>query len=350
MRDWRAAKVSPEDSLLKTMAVINQTTYGMALVVDEQDHLLGAVVDGDIRRAVLGNMSLDTPLEKVMKRNPVTAPQGHAAEVYLDLMLSNNIQQLPLLGEEGKVLGIVLLKDLHAELAGGLKAVIMAGGLGTRLQPLTNSQPKPMLSVGEKPIMEHVLDRLRKSGIREVVVSTHYKSELIQDRFSDGASCGLEINYTREEHRLGTIGSLRLLRNQLREPFLVVNGDVLTTLDFSAIHHFHHAQKADMTIAVKKQSFHVPYGVVKVEREWVLGLEEKPSFSMFINAGIYLINPDVIELIPDGVAFDAPELIDKLISLRMRVSAFPVLEYWIDIGKPADYEKANTDMSEGRIV
>jgi len=348
MRDWRQVRLSPRDSLLKAMDVIDLTTFGIALVVDESKRLMGVVVDGDIRRAVLKGISLEMNVEKVMNANPVTAPPDQTAEAYLDLMLRTNIQQLPLIGQSGQVVGLELLKDLRSELVTGLKAVIMAGGKGMRLRPLTESNPKPMLPLGDRPIMEHVLERLRASGIREVVVSTHYKSEMIQDYFGDGSSCGLAINYVREENPFGTIGALRLMRDHLTEPFLVINGDVVTTLDFSAMQTFHRNHGADMTVAVKKHNLHVPYGVMQVDGESIVGLEEKPTLSVFINAGIYLINPAMIDFIPDQRAFDATDLIAKLIEERRRVVAFPVIEYWMDVGYPDDYRKADADMRARR--
>ena len=350
MRDWKPSRLSPQDSLLATMEVINRTSYGIALVVDDRNRLLGTVVDGDVRRAVLRGLSLQNPVEGAMRKIPVTAEPDQPPEVYLSVMLSHKVQQLPIIGKTGEVIGLVMLQDLHSELVGELKAVIMAGGLGTRLRPLTDAMPKPMLPVGNQPIMEHVVKRLRESGIREVVVSTHYKGEMIQNHFGDGSSLGVDIRYVNEEQRFGTIGGLRLMREHLKEPFLVINGDILTTLDFSAMRAFHTQHRADMTVAVRKHNLCVPYGVVQVQGESVVALEEKPTVPLFINAGVYLINPEVIELIPEKRSFDATELIAALIQEKRRVAAFPVIEYWMDVGQPLDYEQANADVQNGRIV
>lgn len=349
MRDWRPARLSTKDSLLTAMAVINRTTLGIVLVSDDRSRLLGTVVDGDIRRAVLNGLSLDTCLERVMNVNPIMAVTDEAPEVYLNLMVSHEIQQIPLLDKAGEIIGLELLKDLQVKLAGGLKAVIMAGGLGTRLRPLTDAIPKPMLPMGDRPIMEHVVERLRESGIHEVVVSTHYKGEMIRDHFGDGSSLGVDIRYVNEEQRFGTIGGLRLMRAHLTEPFLVVNGDVLTSLDFSAMRAFHDQHQADMTVAVRRHGFLVPYGVVKVEGTSIVALDEKPTMPLLINAGIYLINPGMIDYIPDGRSFDATDLVAELIRNKRRVEAFPILEYWVDIGNPPDYERANADLQAGRI-
>lgn len=349
MRDWKATRLSRRDSLLKAMDVLNRSTLGIGLVVDERDRLEGVVVDGDVRRGVLAGMSLEAPVEQVMKPDPVTATAQQSSKTYIDIMLAKQVHQLPVVAADRQLVGLVLLRDLRSELASGLKAVVMAGGMGKRLRPLTEVNPKPLLSIADRPIMEHVLERLRASGIREVVVSTHYKSEMIQDYFGDGSSCGLAINYVKEENPFGTIGALRLMRDHLTEPFLVINGDVITSLDFSAMQAFHGNQAADMTVAVKKHNLQVPYGVVQVHGEAIVGLEEKPSLSVFINAGIYLINPGMIDFIPEGRSFDATDLIATLITARRTVSAFPVIEYWIDVGHPTDFERANNDLRSGRL-
>jgi len=349
MRDWRSVRLSPQDSLLKAMEVINRFMLGIALVVDDRERLIGTVVDGDIRRAVLRGDTLQSPVERAMKVNPVTAEIDQASEVYLNLMLAREIQQLPLVTEGNKVVGLVLLRDLHSELASGLKAVIMAGGLGTRLRPLTNAVPKPMLPVGDRPLMAHVLERLREGGIHEVVITTHYKSEMIREHFGEGSALGLNIQYVNEEQRFGTIGGLRLIREALREPFLVINCDVLTSLDFGAMRVFHSQHAAEMTVAVRKHVLTVPYGVVSVKEESVISLEEKPLIQLFINAGVYLLNPEVVGFIPDSGPFDATDLIAKLIREKRRVAAFPILEYWMDVGQPTDYEQANADVRSGRI-
>lgn len=350
MRDWQLARLSSQDTLLSALELINRNRLGIALVVDKEDKLLGTIVDGDIRRAVLRGVSVKNFVEEAMNKKPVTAEAQQPAEAYLHLMISHEIQQLPLVETAGKLLGLILLKDLQTELTGGLKAVIMAGGLGVRLRPETERVPKPMLPVGDRPIMDHVLKRLRDSGIHEVLVSTHYKENMIREYLGDGSSFGVEIRYVNEEQRFGTIGGLRLMRQQLKEPFLVINGDILTTLDFSAMRMFHYQHQADMTIAVREHNLEVPYGVVRVEGEMVTGLEEKPMVPLLINAGIYLIDPSVIDYIPEGQYFDATNLIAKLIQEKCHLVPFPVLEYWIDIGQPVDYEQANADARQGQLL
>ncbi len=330
------------------MKTLVESRTGIVLVVDDDQRLMGTLVDGDIRRAVLGGGCLEDTVELAMNRSPITAKSDRPLQSYLDLMVQNVVQQLPIVDDDNKVIDLILLHDLDTVRASGPRAVIMAGGLGTRLRPLTGDLPKPLLPVGERPIMDHILQQLHDGGIREVFVSTHYKGEMIEEHFGDGAAMGLDIQYVSENERYGTIGSLRMLREQLKEPFVVVNGDILTKLDFSAMASFHYQRRADMTVGIRRYDFDVPYGVTRVRDGWVHGLEEKPTVSLFINAGIYLINPDVIDIIPSGTPVDAPDLISELVAENRRVAAFPVLEYWMDIGRPGDYERANTDHKSGK--
>lgn len=345
-RDWKDSRCAPGDSLLSAMENLGKSRTGIVLIVDDQDRLRGTLVDGDIRRAVLGGKKLDGSIEGAMNRNPVTARAEQPLQSYLDLMVKHVVQQLPIVDDQNRMVDLVLSLDIDSVFATSPKAVIMAGGLGTRLRPLTEHMPKPMLPIGDRPIMDHILKQLREGGVREVVVSTHYKGEMIEEHFGDGSAHGLDIQYVTEDQRFGTIGALRLMRDQLKEPFVVVNGDILTKLDFSAMASFHSHRNADMTVGVRKYDFEVPYGVTNVRDGWVRGLEEKPTLSLFINAGIYLINPDVIDFIPEGRAVDATDLISELIARDRNVAAFQVLEYWMDIGQPADYEQAKTDHSD----
>ena len=346
-RDWTESRCSAGDSLLSAMKTLAESRTGIVLIVDDQRRLLGTLVDGDIRRAVLSGGRLEDPIGRAMNRSPITAKTDQPLQSYLDLMVQHVVQQLPIVDDENKVVDLILAHDVDSVLATGPKAVIMAGGLGTRLRPLTDDLPKPLLPVGERPIMDHILSQLQDGGIREVVVSTHYKGEMIQEHFGDGSAMGLDIQYVSESERYGTIGSLRLMRDQLKEPFVVINGDILTKLDFSAMASFHYQHRADMTVGIRQYDFDVPYGVTHVQDGWVRGLEEKPKVSLFINAGVYLINPDVIDYIPEGKPMDATDLISELVAENRRVAAFPVLEYWLDIGQTRDYERANTDLESG---
>ncbi|MFN7210745.1 MAG: sugar phosphate nucleotidyltransferase [Aggregatilineales bacterium] len=226
-----------------------------------------------------------------------------------------------------------------------VQAVLMCGGLGTRLRPWSYVIPKPMFPIGERPILELLLTRLHKHAIDEIYLALGYKAELIETYFRDGAQLGVRLHYVRESEPLGTAGALNLLRDQLRAPFLMMNGDLLTRLDFRAFYTFHLAQGAAITVGVKAYEVPIPYGVVESEAHVVTALREKPTLSVNINAGIYAISPEALALMPAVGRYDATQLIEAAMNAKLRVCSYPIQEYWMDIGRFEDYHKANEDAS-----
>lgn len=335
------------------LLIIDKGGMGIALIVDEQRRLLGTVSDGDIRRAILAALDLETPVTVLLERKkagqyskPTTARVGTAREELLLLMRKLTLREIPLLDEDDRVVDLIGIDDLVPVEPLLLQAVIMAGGFGSRLRPLTEDMPKPMLPVGGRPLMEVLLEQLRDSGIHNVNVTTHYRPEKITDYFGDGKKFGVELNYVNEESPLGTGGALGLIPKPL-DPLLVINGDVLTQVDFRAMFAFHQENKADLTLAVRQYEFEVPYGVIDCEGVLVKGIQEKPRYNFFVNAGIYLLQPDVYEYIPAGQRFNMTELIQWLLDDGRVVVSFPVREYWLDIGQHADYAKAQKDVEDG---
>lgn len=332
---------------------IDRGGMGIALIVDEQHCLVGTVSDGDIRRAMLSSLDLDTPVTVLLERKkdgqyskPITARAGTAREELLLLMRKFVLREIPLLDEQDRVVDLIGLDDLVPAEPLSLHAVIMAGGFGSRLRPLTEDMPKPMLPVGGRPLMEVLLEQLRDSGIRNVSVTTHFRPEKISDYFGDGKKFGVDLNYVNEEHPLGTGGALGLIPKP-SEPLLVINGDVLTQVDFRAMYMFHQEYKADLTLAVRQYDFEVPYGVIECDGVRVKGIQEKPSFNFFVNAGIYLLQPGVFQYIPSGKHFNMTDLIQWLMDAGRNIVSFPVREYWLDIGQHADYAKAQQDVENG---
>lgn len=332
---------------------IDKGGMGIALIVDEQRRLLGTVSDGDIRRAILASLDLDTPVTVLLERKkagqyskPTTARVGTAREELLLLMRKLTLREIPLLDDEERVVDLIGIDDLVPAEPLLLQAVIMAGGFGSRLRPLTEDMPKPMLPVGGRPLMEVLLEQLRNSGIRNVNVTTHYKPEKITDYFGNGENFGVELNYVNEKSPLGTGGALGLMPKP-SEPLLVINGDVLTQIDFRAMYAFHQENKADLTLAVRQYEFEVPYGVIECDGVLVKSIKEKPHFSYFVNAGIYLLQPDVYEYIPTGKSFNMTDLVQWLMDDGKVVASFPVREYWLDIGQHTDYAKAQKDVEGG---
>ncbi len=348
--------VTPASSVRETMAVIDRGTKGIAMVVDGECHLLATVTDGDIRRAILSGANLDLPVLQLKQPsagarlgNPVSAPVGTSRDELLALMRQHRIRQVPLLDDERRVCDLAVIDDLLKRTELAVTGVIMAGGFGKRLRPLTESTPKPMLPINGKPLLEHTLDKLREAGVQSVHITTHYLGDSIVRHFKDGAEFGLNLTYVEEAEPLGTAAALALVRPDTAHPLLVMNGDILTNVNVRAMLDFHREHRASLTVGVRQYDIEVPFGVVESEGVRVIGITEKPVLRHFINAGIYIVEPALCRLIPAGKHFDMPDLITATIREGGTVICFPVREYWLDIGRLEHYEKAGADMAEGMI-
>ena len=332
------------------MACIDSGDAQIALVVDEKQRLLDTITDGDVRRAILAGIDLDSPVSVLQDRRagspypePVTAPLGAERAVLLRMMQQRGVRQMPLLDESQRVAGLVTLRDLLVGEILPLRAVVMAGGYGHRLKPLTDDLPKPMLPIGNKPLLELIINQLRDAGVREINVTTHYKSESISKHFRDGRDFGVDIRYLHEKEPMGTAGALSLL-DKSDDTLLVINGDILTRIDFRAMLDFHREHDADMTVGVRSHEIRIPYGVIESDGVVITGIAEKPVVQRFISAGIYMLDPDVLGHIPPDRPSDMPDLISGLLDHKRRVVGFPVHEYWLDIGHIEDYRKAVAEM------
>lgn len=353
--DLSSLCIGIDGSIREAIACIDRNEKGIVLVTNESGQLLGTITDGDIRRAILAGMTLNMPVVQLLSAKgespypkPITAPEGTGRDALLQLMQNHSIRQIPLLSEEKRVVDLVTLDELLPEQILPLQAVIMAGGYGTRLRPLTEELPKPLLPVGGRPLMERIIEQLRQAGIRRVNVTTHYLSEKIVNHFGDGEAWDVDINYVTEDRPLGTAGALGLMAEP-NEPLLVINGDILTQLDFRAMLSFHKEHQAEMTIGVRQYDLQVPYGVMECDGPYVRQVREKPLLSFLVNAGIYLLAPSVYRYIPDGQRFDMTDLIQQLLDDGRPVVSFPIVEYWLDIGQHADYEQAQIDVTSGRL-
>lgn len=338
-------------SVRDVIAAIDRGHVGIALIVDSSRRLLNTITDGDVRRAILGGITLNSSVEdllaykaKVFPSKPITMPLDTPTEALLHIMRQNSIRQIPLLNKKEQVVKLVTMDELLPSDELPLQAVIMAGGFGTRLRPLTEDLPKPMLKVGNRPVMEHIIGQLQQAGIRHVNVTTHYKSEKITDHFGNGEAFGVELNYVNEDQPLGTGGALGLIPKPT-EPMLVINGDILTQVDFKAMLTYHREHRAEMTVAVRVYDVQVPYGVIEMKGHHIAGVREKPQMRFFVNAGIYLLQPSVFKFIPHRQHFNMTDLIQKLVQKKKTVVSFPVHEYWLDIGQHADYLQAQKDAS-----
>ncbi len=347
--------IPPDSTIRDAITCIDRNERGIALITDAQYHLLGTISDGDIRRAMLAGDTLDTPISRLLARKaaspypkPVTAPAGTDRATLLELMQERLIRQVPTVDDEGRVVELVTLDELIPRQVLPVQAVIMAGGQGTRLRPLTETLPKPMLPVGDRPLMAHLVEQLRHSGIRRVSVTTNYLARKITDYFGDGSEFGVEMNYVTEDQPLGTAGGVGLVE-QGDGPLLVINGDILTRVDFRAMLDYHQETNAALTVAVRRYDFTVPYGVVACEGGIVTGLLEKPSYGFFVNAGIYLLSPVAHRLIPKARPMDMTDLIEQLLAAGHTVASFLIHEYWLDIGQPDDYRRAQEDIDNGTL-
>ncbi len=354
-RDPASFVIRREASLRDAAACIDHNRTGIAVVVDGDGRLLDTITDGDVRRAVLAGRSLDTSVADLAPRRerspystPVLAAAGDGEHKLLETMRQRHVRQLPIVDDEQRVVDLAILEDFIASDAPlAVRAVVMAGGFGTRLRPFTETVPKPMLPVGDKPLLEHVIGQLRDAGITQVNVTTHYLPEQIREHFGDGSAHGVHIAYVDEQTPLGTAGALSLIESS-QEPMLVINGDILTRVDVRAMLAFHRAHGAAMTVGVRQFEMRVPFGVVELEGARITRITEKPVHTFLVNAGVYLVEPSAHAQISRGTRTDMPELIQLLADSGAVVASFPVVEYWLDVGRPDDYERAQADAQEGR--
>jgi dTDP-glucose pyrophosphorylase len=334
--------VTPETTILETLKIID--THGVPFgLVQEGGILRGTVTDGDIRRGILAGVPLTDPVTKVMNTSPITAAENTSDSEAARLMRRATIGHLPLVDDAGCIVDLKVLKDLDPKPDGGNAVVLMAGGQGKRLHPLTEDVPKPMLEIGGRPILETIIERFVAQGFSEIYLSVNYKAKVIESHFGNGRAFGAEISYLREDHALGTGGALSLLPKRPDAPLIVMNGDVLTKVNFNHLIKFHQNHGAPATMGVSEYRFTVPFGVVETEAETLKSIAEKPEHTFFVNAGIYVIDPDVLGLIESDSALDMPDLFQTLLDQGRAPTVFPLREYWMDVGQSHDLDQANRE-------
>lgn len=342
MKRLESIIIDPSASLRQAMQCIDSGGMQIALVVDASKRLVGTISDGDVRRAVLRGVPLDAPAREVMNASPTVTHAGEDRDVLIATMHARHLHRIPVVDSEGRLIGLETLDDLIRPAPKENAVVLMAGGLGSRLRPLTEDRPKPMILVGGRPILETILLNFVEGGFHRFYITVNYRAEMIMDYFGDGSRWGVEIEYIRETEKLGTAGALSLLPEKPAKPLIVMNGDLLTKTNFGMLIDFHTSHRAAATMCVREYDFQVPYGVVKLEDHRLVAIEEKPVHRFFVNAGIYVLSPEAVAKIPPSY-YDMPTLFESLVSSGMEASVFPVREYWLDIGHIADLEKANGD-------
>ncbi|MCM3079670.1 nucleotidyltransferase family protein [Brevibacillus invocatus] len=346
MKNWESILITPSSSIFQALEIIDTGAKQIGIVVDDTRKLLGTITDGDIRRGLLKGKELHDPVKSVMNAFPIVASVYDTKESIFQLMRFKNLRAIPVIDEEGCVIQIETMDDLLQPIKHENIVVLMAGGLGSRLRPLTDECPKPLLKVGERPVLETIMKNFIENGFYRFIISVNYKAEMIKDYFKDGSQWGVQITYIEESKRLGTAGALSLLPKRPDKPFFVINGDLLTKVNFEQLLDFHNSYRSIGTMCVREFTQQVPYGVVRLDRQKLIEIEEKPVQKFFVNAGMYLLDPSSLDFIPKNEFYDMPTLFDKLIKQNLQTTAFPIREYWLDIGRLADFERANHEFAE----
>jgi dTDP-glucose pyrophosphorylase len=339
-------EIGKEATIKEAILAINNGNMQIALVVDKDRKLLGTVTDGDIRRGFLQGFDINSNIKGIFFKTPTVATLADSKEDILKKALKKKIHQIPIVDKNFKVIGIKEIEELVKPKQKSNKVILMVGGLGTRLKPFTDNIPKPMLLVGNKPILHSIVEKFAEYGYINIIMCVNYKSHIIQNYFDDGSKFGVNIEYILEEKRMGTAGALSLLKEIPNEPFFAMNGDLLTNMNFENMMDFHIENNSVATMGVKGYDFQVPYGVVNIEGINIKTIDEKPIHNFFVSAGIYVLNSSALNIIPDNEFYDMPTLFEKLIINERKCISFPIREYWLDIGRKEDYEKANNEYQE----
>lgn len=340
--------LKPSATMRDAMEALTKSGVGIALIVDESRGLLGIVVDSDIRRALLSGHVMDAPVTRIMNPKPFTAPVELDDESLGGLFREHSRAYIPLIDAAGRLAGLAGMVD-HLGLSSALPnwTVVMAGGLGKRLRPLTENTPKPLVRIGDKPILEHNVERLVAAGLHRLIFSVNYLGDQIKTHFGDGSRWGAQIEYVTEDRELGTAGPLSLIARELTAPVIVMNADLLTKVGFRSLLDYHASEGHEATLCVREYDFQVPYGVAHIEDGRLTAIVEKPVHKFFVNAGIYVLEPRALKRLTRGEPRDMPDLLEDIRAASPRaVGCFPVSEYWLDIGQLEDYRRAQREYPE----
>lgn len=346
MQKWESVLIGPETSLEEAVATLDRTALRIVLVVDSERRLLGTLTDGDVRRSLLKHLPLDIKISEVMCASPLTVERSWSKERMLSVMEKHQLLQLPVIDTQRRVVGLETLHGLLQKKQYDNPVFLMAGGFGSRLRPLTQNCPKPLLKIGDKPILELILEGFINAGFHRFFVSTHYMPEMIREYFGDGSRWGVSIAYIHEDEPLGTGGALGLLpHDEIDLPMFMMNGDLLTTLNFQNLLEFYQEHQGVATMCVREYEHCIPYGVIQSEGHRILSMVEKPVHRFFINAGIYLLSPELVKSVVAGTRIDMPTLLEQQIAKNKDVNMFPIHEYWLDIGRMEDFQRAQSDIT-----
>ena len=342
--DWKNTLVKLDITIEEAIKILNGGVR-ILLVIDSNNRLQGTLTDGDIRRGLISKLPMDSKIVNLMNSNPITASSPYSREQVLNDMRKQGILHMPIIDNNGEICGLETLQNLIEKVTYDNPVFLMAGGFGSRLHPLTEKTPKPLLSVGNCPILETILKQFIHAGFHNFFISLFYKAEMIEEYFGDGAAWGVSIKYIHEDSPLGTAGSLGLLPDDMIDlPLIMMNGDLLTRVDFEQLLHFHNQSSAAATICVRQYDYEIPYGVVEVNNDLLVNINEKPLQKFLVNAGIYVLNQGLLDLIDGATPIDMPDFLCNGIG-QEKVTVFPIHEYWLDIGHLREYERANKDIA-----
>ena len=340
MKNIKKMKINENASIKKALAIINNGAIKMAIAVNKKNKLIGTLSDGDIRRGLLKGMNINSSIFSIINKKPLLGKETEDKEKLFRIAKKKKIDHIPIIDNKGKVIEILQPNYLNEPKIRVNKIVIMAGGRGRRLMPLTKDKPKPMLKIRKKPILQIIIENFKKCGFGDFIICVNYKKQIIKKYFENGKSLGVNIEYIEEKKEMGTVGALSLIKEKFTEPFFVINGDLLTDLKFEKMTNFHKKNSAIATMGIKEYMISSAYGEVKLKNEYVKSINEKPLRKFFVNTGIYILNPECIELVPKKF-FDMPNLLDKIILKKKKIISFPLNESWNDIGTPKDYKNIN---------
>jgi dTDP-glucose pyrophosphorylase len=343
MTNFEKILLKPTSTIKESLKIIDDGAMQIALVIDNNKRLLGTLTDGDIRRGLINNLGLEDTIDTIIFKNPTTCNIKDTKERILDVAVAKKIYQIPIIDDDGILVGVEEVDELLKPKNKINKVVLMVGGLGTRLRPLTDDIPKPMLKVGNRPILETIILNFKKYGFTNIILCVSYKSEIIKEYFKDGSYFGVNIEYVHEEKRMGTAGALSLIKDKLNESFFVMNGDLLTNINFENMMEYHNSNNSISTMGVREYDFQVPYGVVNVNGKDILSIEEKPTHNFYVSGGVYVLSNKALDFIPDDQFYDMPTLFEEIIKRKLKSISFPIHEYWLDIGRMEEYEKANQE-------
>ncbi|EAI0653158.1 CBS domain-containing protein [Campylobacter coli] len=340
--DINKLKLTPDSSIEEALKVVGQERVRLGIIVDKKDKFLGVISDSNIRKALIKGKNLQSKIKDIYTKNPITIKENTSKNELLKLSAKTDIYDFPVLNDKKEIISIKSISSLLNRQANSNFVIIMAGGLGTRLKELTKDTPKPMLKVGKKPILESIVQRLKKQNFENFIFCVNYKKQIIEDYFKKGKDFGIKISYIKERKKLGTAGALSLIKQDFKESFIVMNADILTELDFNELLKAHKDSKASMSVCVREFEQQIPFGVIEQNKGFITNITEKPVRKFLVSAGIYVCEPEILELLNKNEYLDMPELI-KLVMQKGRVNTYLIHDYWIDIGRLDEFVKANEE-------